>query len=140
MIVDANPIVSACVGASKPLFQALIASGRDLFVPEHQLREARLVTVRLSESRKVDLQAALAWMDDTLIAVPDLAYAGYEDEARARLSSAGQKDWPLVALALASGDAVWSNDVDLFGTGIIVWNTHNIARARQDSPAGAGLT
>lgn len=58
-------------------------------------------------------------------------YVDLELEARGRLQPAGQKDWPLVALALASGDQVWSNDVDLFGTGIAVWNTYNIRRMMQ---------
>ena len=128
MIVDANPVVTACLGLSKPLFRDVIASGWDLFVPEHQLREVRLVTARLAEHRKVDLRTALAWVDATLTAVPSRTYAGYEREARARFEAINDKDWPLVALALATGDDVWSNDVDLFGTGIAVWNTHNIRR------------
>lgn len=51
MIVDANPIVTACLGTSRPLFRGLIATGENLFVPEQQMREARLVTFREGQAR-----------------------------------------------------------------------------------------
>lgn len=135
MIVDADPIVSACLGRSQPLFVALIAAGEDLYVPEHQMREAWLVTRREALRHGRDPDALLAWTQQALTPVPTEFYIGFEQEACDRLGEAGRKDWPLVALALASGEPVWSNDVDLFGTGIVVWTTHNIGRARDTASA-----
>lgn len=128
MIVDANPIVAACLGRSRPLFDALIANGADLFVPEHQMREARLITYRQAQTRGRDPRAVFTWTDQALSVVPGEVYLAFEAEARERLHTTNAKDWPLVALALTSGDDIWSNDVDLFGVGIAIWNTHNIRR------------
>lgn len=134
MIVDANVIVSASLGRSMPLVDALLAQGETLMVPEAQMREATLVTATLATRRHADPGAALGWTS-ALLTIPADLYHAYEGEARDRLHRGGQKDWPLVALALASGEDIWSNDVDLFGTGIAVWNTHNISRAKPRSAA-----
>lgn len=135
MIVDANPIVSACLGKSQPLFDMLVAAGAELYVPEHQMREAWLVTDREARRRDRDSAALFAWTAGTLTTVPAEVYVAFEADARARLRSEPRKDWSLIALALASGEEVWSNDVDLFGTGIVVWNTYNIERARRAPPS-----
>ncbi|PAX08732.1 PIN domain-containing protein [Sphingomonas lenta] len=128
MIVDANPIISACLGRSRPLFTALLGAGIDLFAPEQQMREAELIVAREGRSRGQDLTRLFGWVGQALSIVPNDIYSVFEGAARERLQPAGQKDWPLLALALATNDDVWSNDVDLFGTGIPVWNTHNIRR------------
>jgi len=136
MIVDANVIVSASLGRSQSLVWTVLDDHGLLMIPEAQHREARLVTASRAERLTLDPRHAFGWTGSVLSPIPHHIYDGFEAEARARLRPAGQKDWPLVALALASGDAVWSNDVDLFGTGIVVWNTHNIVRARQTLPIG----
>ena len=120
MIVDANVVVSAALGRSLPLVLAIADRDETLLIPEQQMREARLVTATQVERRGHDPHAAFAWAEALLLEVPTELYEGYEIEARTRLGRGGQKDWPLLALALASGDEVWSNDVDLFGTGIVV--------------------
>lgn len=115
---------------------SVVADDGDLLlIPDAQMREARLVTTERAISRDLDPIAAFAWADAALLPIPSEMYGHHEVEARARLQPGGQKDWPLVALALASGEAIWSNDVDLFGTGIVVWNTHNIGRAQSTPPA-----
>jgi len=134
MIVDANPIVTACLGRSQYLFDSLIAEGEDLYVPEHQMREAWLITAREGRARGRDPDQIFSWTSRALMTIPAETYLAFEEEARGRLGSGGQRDWPLVALALASGDAIWTNDVDLFGIGIAVWNTHNIRRGRPTVP------
>jgi len=137
MIVDANVVVSASLGGSLPFVLSIIDAMGALMIPEHQMREARLVTATKAPNRGRDPMLAFRWAETTLLPIPASWYAGLEDDARARLWPAGQKDWPLVALALASGDAVWTNDTDLFGTGIVTWNTHNIGRARPAAPNAA---
>lgn len=134
MIVDANVVVSASLGRSLTLVMSIVENEGTLLVPEHQMREAKLVTTSHALRSGRDPAVLLGWIDTALVAVPADLYEGYEAEARARLQHSGQKDWPLVALALASREAVWSNDVDLFGTGVVTWNTHNVRRARQETP------
>jgi hypothetical protein len=49
-----------------------------------------------------------------------------ESEARQRLRSRDESDWPILAAALGLACAVWTEDADLFGTGVTVWTTNRI--------------
>ncbi|WP_174287026.1 PIN domain-containing protein [Sphingomonas bacterium] len=129
MIVDANVVISASLGQSRPLLQYLADRGHTLLIPFAQMREARLVTAAQAVKVGRDGADLFGWAEELLFTIPAEQYVGLEDEARGRLQRGGEKDWPLVALALASGDAIWSNDRDLFGVGVVVWNSFNIRRA-----------
>ena len=129
MIVDANVVVSATLGRSHALLLAIFDHGIALWIPAHQFREVKLVVTRIALQRGLDHRKLLHWVDAIIIPIPVDLYAGFETDARARLGTGGQKDWPLLALALASGQEIWSNDVDLFGIGVAVWNTKNIGKA-----------
>jgi predicted nucleic acid-binding protein len=50
----------------------------------------------------------------------------FEGEARRRLRGRDEKDWPVVATALALACGVWTEDADFFGTGVAVWTTNRI--------------
>ncbi|MBR8833027.1 MAG: hypothetical protein DSM106950_03025 [Stigonema ocellatum SAG 48.90 = DSM 106950] len=43
-----------------------------------------------------------------------------------RICEPDEKDWSIVALALAFGCPIWTEDQDFFGTGIATWRTKNI--------------
>lgn len=137
MVVDANVIVSAVLGRSLPLLIEAWDHGVEMLVPAHQYREALLVARREGGKRGQVVDLPLEEIAALVVVVDPVLYRRSETDARARLTAAGQKDWPLVALAVVLQDAVWSNDVDLFGTGIAVWNTHNVGRAWRR--AGANL-
>lgn len=126
MIVDANILVSALLGRSMPLLIACAARGLELFVPSHQLTEARLVAAKLAGVPRAFFEQTISALVEEL---PVSDYLAQEDAARARLGEAGQPDWPLVAAALERDDEIWSNDRDLFGVGIAVWSTRNIGYA-----------
>jgi predicted nucleic acid-binding protein len=130
MIVDANVVVSALLGRSLPLLQAVLDRGIVLVTPEQQMREIALVTATRAAERGVDPAVALTWATRALLVIPSEFYGSSEAAARMRLSPAGQKDWPLVALAITSRDDIWSHDTHLFGAGIAVWHTRNIAHAQ----------
>jgi len=53
-------------------------------------------------------------------------YATFENEARQRLRGRDENDWPVLATALGLACAIWTEDVDFFGTGIAVWTTNRI--------------
>jgi len=50
-------------------------------------------------------------------------------EAHMRLREGGKSDWPGLALAMALECAIWSEDVDYFGTGVAVWSSSNVLRS-----------
>ena len=53
-------------------------------------------------------------------------YGIFEDQARQRLLGRDEQDWPILATALALGCAIWSEDSDFFGTGVVVWTTNRV--------------
>jgi len=53
-------------------------------------------------------------------------YGPFEEEARRRIGLRDERDWPLLALALALDCPVWTEDHDFFGTGVATWNTQNV--------------
>ena len=70
---------------------------------------------------------------DTLNALKQLVteirediYAGFKQEALNRICERDEKDWSIVALALAFGCSIWREDQDFFGAGIATWRTKNI--------------
>ena len=54
------------------------------------------------------------------------SYAGFRSAAERRLRQGGKPDWPALAAALSLDCAIWSEDVDFFGTGVPVWTTANV--------------
>ena len=128
MIVDANVLVSAAIGNSLGLVVNLAQDGHDLIVPSEQFREAESNGLRLAGERGFDGSLLIGAVLDLVQPIDTGVYAQFEPSARARLDKApkAQRDWPLLALALATGDAIWTNDGDLSGTGVMIWKTTNI--------------
>lgn len=126
LIVDANVLVAAVAGRSLPLLAELDARGFRLVTPEHQRHETRAVLlqkIRL-EPALVESRLRLVW--DFVETVDAGYFDALEPLARQRLEPAGQRDWPVLALALAAEAHILSNDRDFFGVGVPVWTTTTI--------------
>ena len=59
-----------------------------------------------------------------IVVVPSGVYAEREATARRRIRD--QTDWPTVALALATGSAILTNDPDFLGCGIATWTVDSL--------------
>jgi predicted nucleic acid-binding protein len=66
-------------------------------------------------------QRALLLFEETVSVIPQGVYTPFADLARARIGD--PQDWSAIALALASGASIWTEDRDFFGVGLPVWNT-----------------
>ncbi len=128
LILDANVLVSAALGRSRPLIESTAARGLELLVTVAQRREAAKVLLRLGGS-PASVEMSLAFARRTIGVIEPEAYDLLESAARARLGERGQSDWPVLAAALALGADIWSNDRDFFGVGVAVWTTRNVAYA-----------
>lgn len=118
----------------------------DLFLPEQMWEEAQVEIPRRVDAfaRKRSLAPGLA---DELknasftaiaenVGIVDLpVYSALEDEARFR-SLRDPNDWPLVACSIALGAAVWTDDNDLFGTGVATWTTQTLQAWLDRNPVG----
>lgn len=54
------------------------------------------------------------------------AYADLASEAQRRLRGRDEADWPILALSLRLDCPIWTEDRDLFGTGIPTWTTDRV--------------
>jgi predicted nucleic acid-binding protein len=71
-----------------------------------------------------------------LMAAERASYLPFEEEARRRMASRDPDDWPTVALALALGLPIWSQDKDLEESGVRVYTTGRLLDAlRQETEA-----
>jgi predicted nucleic acid-binding protein len=61
-------------------------------------------------------------------------YSQFESAARERLGDRDPDDWPILALALAIGCPIWTEDTDFFGCGVRTWTTSRVAMFLRDPP------
>ncbi|ACK73966.1 conserved hypothetical protein (plasmid) [Gloeothece citriformis PCC 7424] len=74
-------------------------------------------------------QEALNTLNDLKQLITEIGediYGSFKQEALNRISERDEKDWSIVALALAFGCPIWTEDQDFFGIGIATWRTKNI--------------
>lgn len=60
-----------------------------------------------------------------LLVVDMALYAPFEEQACLRIRR-DPDDWPTVAVALAAGIGIWTNDQDFCGCGLPVWSTETL--------------
>lgn len=118
----------------------------DLFLPEQMWEEVQVELPRridafarnrsLAPELADELKRACFAAIEANADVVDLpVYSALEEEARSR-SLRDPNDWPLVACSLLLGAGVWTNDNDLFGTGIPTWTTQTLQTWLDRNPGG----
>jgi predicted nucleic acid-binding protein len=106
---------------------------RYFFVPHKQVnREVAFHIPNIARKRHISPaqeQEALDTLNDLKQLVTEIRediYGGFKQEALNRICERDEKDWSIVALALAFGCPIWTEDQDFFGIGIATWRTKNI--------------
>lgn len=126
LIVDANVLLGAVLGKSLVLLSGIAAAGSVLLVPQPMMRETQLIVADEARVPALDAYARLQRIETMVTVLESMHYEHQEARARERLTHEGQNDWPLLAASLALEAPIWSNDKDLWGTGVAVWGTPNI--------------
>lgn len=132
IVLDANILIRAVLGIRT---FSLIADHRDkiLFctsqicyceVAFHIPNIAR--KRQISPTVEQDALNALNELKRLVTEIGEDIYGGFKQEALNRIRERDEKDWSIVALALAFGCPIWTEDQDFFGTGIATWRTKNI--------------
>jgi hypothetical protein len=73
-----------------------------------------------------DVPAALTYLQFLIKAIGQDAHGLFEAEARQRLRSRDQEDWPVLATALSLSCAIWTEVTDFFGAGVAVWTSDRV--------------
>ena len=144
LIVDTTVLVGELLRAKGR--ERLADDRLDLFLPEQMWEEVQIELPRRIDAfaRKRSLACDLANelknasfnAIEANVDIVDLpVYGALEGEARSR-SLRDAYDWPLVACALALGAAVWTDDKDLFGTGVPTWTTQTLQAWLDRNPGG----
>lgn len=107
----------------------LSVSARAWNEAQHELRRRAVAMVRhgrLTEEAAADtLRHAGELVSSRVLMVPAAIYEPFEQQARLRIRR-DPDDWPTVALAMATGFGIWTNDQDFFGCGLPVWTTETL--------------
>lgn len=130
IVLDANILIRAVLGHRvRQLLERYSAQGVRFFTPVVAFDDAQKYLPPLLEKRDKsasDLSATLDYLRRVIEPVDHDLYAAFENEARARLHGRDENDWPVLAAALALACAIWTEDMDFFGTGVPVWTTNRI--------------
>lgn len=114
VVVDANPLVSALLGGRA---DAIIATGQfELYSTQFTLFEVAKYLPRLA--MKLDcseLQLFEAFEHLPVEACQPSAYIDQVERAQLLIGTRDERDVPLLALALARGYPIWSDDRDFEG-------------------------
>lgn len=139
VVVDANVVVSALIGGRA---QLVLASplGPTCIAASAVADEVLAHLPAIAERRGLDptlVTAALAVIPIEWHAAAD--YDHHRAEAERLIAARDPDDWPTVALALATGFPIWTQDKDFSITGIEFPHDGG-ARRRNSGPARERLT
>lgn len=134
LVVDASTLVGKLL---RDRGRKLLANPRlNLYVPARMWDEtlhevSRRLGIRvsrgvLSEATAARFQEdAVRVKEQCVTEVPEQFYDGLEEESLARLPRDAQ-DWQVVALALALGADILTEDKDFFGCGVATWTMETL--------------
>ncbi len=129
LVLDANILLRGVLGTR---VRALIERYADqvlLITPQSCVDDAREYLPELCAKRGWTVAPAVELLEVLLTGVQvveDALLGELEKDARRRIDARDPDDWVVVALAIALGAPVWTEDTDFFGTGVATWTTRNV--------------
>jgi predicted nucleic acid-binding protein len=99
------------------------------YTPDVCFTDARHYLGMVLEKRGRDTATGLAALDElsgTVQVVDRNLYGDFEQLARERIEMRDPDDWPVVAVALLQDLPIWTEDQDLFGSGVATWTTDRV--------------
>ncbi|MDV3002579.1 MAG: hypothetical protein N5P05_004234 (plasmid) [Chroococcopsis gigantea SAG 12.99] len=132
IVLDANILIRAVLGIRT---FSLIAEQKDkvLFcTPGVCYREVAFHLPTIAQKRNISFameQKALNTLNELKQLIAEIGedvYGSFKQRALNRIGDRDEKDWAIVALAIALDSPIWTEDQDFFGTGIATWRTKNI--------------
>jgi predicted nucleic acid-binding protein len=144
LVLDANILISAVLGKRVSVLLKSYSKRISLVTPDSAYREAARNLPAIADRRGVPVEPAIESLENTkefVVPVKQELYSHFESAARERLRGCDEKDWPVLALALAYGFPIWTQDRDFFGTGVATWKSNlveiflrEVAAPEDDAP------
>ena len=130
IVLDANILIRAVLGKRvRQLLETYSQHGIRFYAPEVSYSDAEKYLPALLNKRgksDTDVPAALTYLQFLIEPIGQDAYGLFEAEARQRLRSRDEEDWPVLATALSLSCAIWTEDTDFFGAGVAVWTSDRV--------------
>ncbi len=129
LVLDANILLRAVLGTRVRSIIEQYAESVPLFITSVCVAEVREYLPLLCAKRNWDAALSLDLLGTLLTqvrVVENSFFADLEVQAKRRIGSRDIDDWPVVALALALGADIWTEDTDFFGSGLPVWTTETV--------------
>ena len=108
----------------------LIYAGQvELLAPDTAFQGAREHLPEILKAPGVPVAPAIATLDlvtGIVNAVESDTYLPFESIARERIDRRDEDVWPVLALALALGCPIWTEDTDFFGCGVATWTAGRV--------------
>lgn len=128
LVLDANIMVSACIGESYPLLVRLFEAGVVLMAAAHQWVETRDVLIAKLKNPADWVDAQMERLTGVVRPIHPAVLEGHRERALSRLPGRAARDWPVLAASYAADAAAWSHDKHLWGTGTPIWFTRTLRR------------
>jgi len=126
----ANILIRAVMGLRVPQpLETYAVQGVRFCPPDAAFAEAvKYLPALLRKNGKPEtgLSVALSYLQVLVEPVFRETYDPFEEGTRQLLRGRDEDDWPMIATALAFECPIWTEDTDIFGTGIAVWTTRYV--------------
>ena len=129
VVIDANIIVRSVLGVKVSKIMLDYEQNSHFVTPDICLEDAKKYLPQLAVKRSISIEVIEQGLNDieqVLEVIPIDFYALHESEARLRIKSRDENDWPIVATALLFNCPIWTEDQDFFGSGIATWTSNTI--------------
>jgi predicted nucleic acid-binding protein len=129
LVLDANILMRAALGRR---VRELLEAYEDVaafYCPDVCFDDARQYVAQVLEKRGLNPESGLsvlARLSEVVESVDLSLYGDYERLARERIEVRDPDDWPVVAVALLLDLPIWTEDQDLFGSGVATWTTDRV--------------
>jgi predicted nucleic acid-binding protein len=129
LVLDANILIRAVLGQR---VRALLEAYEDVasfYCPDVCFEDARQYVSQILVKRGLNPESGLsvlAQLGELVESVDRSLYGDYENLARERTEIRDPDDWPVVAVALLLDLPIWTEDQDLFGSGVPTWTTDRV--------------
>jgi len=129
LVLDANILMRAVLGRRVRGLLETYEDAATFYSPDVCFADARRSLGNLLEKRGRDPAAGLVALDQLSGMVQPVdrsLYGDFEQLARERIEIRDPDDWPVVAVGLLLDLPIWTEDQDLFGSGVATWTTDRV--------------